>query len=61
VEGAQPVNVRPYMFSLPMMFSLEMKDEIEHQIKEMLSSGIKQHNHSAFSSPVFLVKKKDQS
>jgi hypothetical protein len=52
VEGAQPVNVRPYMFSPA------MKDEVEQQVKEMLSSGIIQPSHSAFPSPVLLLKKK---
>jgi hypothetical protein len=55
VEGAQPVNVRPYRFPP------SMKDVVENQVKEMLSSGIIQPSNIAFSSPVLLVKKKDQT
>jgi hypothetical protein len=36
-----------------------VKDEIEHQIADMLNSGIVQHRQSPFSSSVLLVKKKD--
>jgi hypothetical protein len=55
VAGAQPVNIRSYRFSPA------MKNEIEAQIKDMLSKGIIQHSDSAFSSPVLLVKKKDMT
>lgn len=55
IEGARPVNIRPYRFSP------DMKDEIESQVNEMLQSGLIQHSSSAFSSPVLLVKKKDNS
>jgi hypothetical protein len=54
-EGARPINIRPYRFSPA------MKDEIESQVAEMLQSGLIQHSDSAFSSPVLLVKKKDNS
>lgn len=53
VEGAQPVNLRPYRYNP------ELKDEIERQIAEMLDSGVIQHSQSAWSSPALLVRKKD--
>jgi hypothetical protein len=49
------VNIRPYRFSPA------MKNEIEPQIHDMLTKGLIQHNQSAFSSHVLLVKKKDKS
>lgn len=55
VEGAAPVNVRPYRFAPA------VKDEIEWQIKEMLNSGIIQKSVSPFSSSVLLVRKKDNT
>lgn len=53
VEGAQPVNLRPYRYNP------ELKNEIEKQITEMLQSGVIQHSQSAWSSPALLVRKKD--
>ncbi|WVZ95539.1 LOW QUALITY PROTEIN: hypothetical protein U9M48_041292 [Paspalum notatum var. saurae] len=53
IAGAQPVNVRPYAPAL--------KSEIEKQVSDMLSTGVIQPSTSSFSSPVLLVKKKDQS
>jgi hypothetical protein len=53
IPGAEPINIRPYRFSPT------MKTEIEHQIQDMLNKGLIQHNRSAFSSLVLLVKKKD--
>lgn len=53
LPGATPVSVHPCRYPLA------VKDEIERQITEMLSSGIIQHNQSPFSSSVLLVKKKD--
>jgi hypothetical protein len=55
VEGASPVNVRPYRFA-PVL-----KDEIEKQIQEMLKNGIIQPSSNLFSSFVLLVKKKDNT
>nr|XP_034569779.1 uncharacterized protein LOC117834275 [Setaria viridis] len=55
VEGAHPVQVRPYRFAPA------LKDEIEKQIKEMLQNGLIQKSNSPFSSSVLLVKKKDNT
>jgi hypothetical protein len=55
LPDAQPVNIRPYRFSST------MKDEIEAQVKEMLHKGLIQHSKSSFSSPILLVKKKDNT
>jgi len=53
IPGVKPVNVKPYRHSPT------QKDEIERQIKEMLSNGIIRPSQSPFASPVILVKKKD--
>lgn len=55
IEGARPVNIRPYRLSPA------MKDEVESQVADMLQNGLIQHSDSAFSSPALLVKKKDGS
>lgn len=52
IEGAQPVNLRPYRYNP------ELKDEIERQVAEMLSSGVIQPSQSTWSSPALLVRKK---
>lgn len=53
LAGSNPVNVHPYRY--PHF----QKQEIEAQIREMLSQGLIQPSSSAFSSPVLLVRKKD--
>lgn len=53
VAGAAPVFSRPYRFSPT------IKDEVEKQVKEMLSTDIIQKSSSPFSLAVLLVKKKD--
>lgn len=55
IPGARPVFVRPYRYPPG------LKDEIEHQVSDMLAQGIIQPSSSSFSSPVLLIKKKDDS
>jgi hypothetical protein len=50
-----PIVVRPYRY--PQL----LKDELARQCREMLQQGIISHSTFAFSSPVLLVKKLDES
>jgi hypothetical protein len=55
VPGAPPVAIRQYRYKAA------LKDEIEKQVSEMLQSGLVQPCSSSFSSPVLLVRKKDET
>jgi hypothetical protein len=52
IPGASSVNIRPYRYA-PLL-----KNEIEHQVKQMLEAGLIQPSNNSYSSPVLLVKKK---
>jgi len=53
LEGANPVNQRPYRYVV------HQKDEIDKIVQDMIKSGTIQVSSSPFASPVVLVKKKD--
>jgi hypothetical protein len=55
ITRAQPVQLRPYRFAP------ELKNEVEKQISEILSSGVICPSNSNFASPLIMVKKKDQT
>jgi hypothetical protein len=55
IPGARPVHIMPYRYAPA------LKTEIEKQVQDMLTAGLIPNSSSPFSSPVLLVKKKDQS
>ncbi|KAD6118667.1 hypothetical protein E3N88_09938 [Mikania micrantha] len=55
LPNATPPNIRPYRYPYT------QKIEIEAQVDQLLNSGFIQPSNSPFSSPVSLVKKKDNS
>jgi hypothetical protein len=55
VLGAVHVNSRPYWYSP------HHKDEIEHQVKELLTAGLISPILNPFASPVLVQKKRDGS
>lgn len=55
VPGAQPVSIWQYCYSP------KLKTEIEEQVSELLKHGMIQPSTSPFSSPVLLVRKKDNT
>ncbi|XP_017442721.2 uncharacterized protein LOC108347805 [Vigna angularis] len=55
LEGVQPVKIKPYRYPH------SQKAQIESMIQQMLDDGIIQPSKSPFSSPILLVKKKDDT
>lgn len=55
IPGSKPVVIRPYRHNF------EQKNEVKRLVKEMLQTSTIQPRQSPFSSPVLLVKKKDDT
>ena len=55
VEGARPVKQRPYRHGHV------QEEEIERQVQEVKTHGLVKEGYGAWSSPVVLVQKKDNS
>lgn len=55
IPGAIPVSLRPYRLAPA------LKIELEKHIQEMLASGIIRPSNNPFSSPLLMVKKKDNT
>jgi hypothetical protein len=55
LPGATPIHIRPYRYTST------LKNEIERHLQEMLQAGLIQHSSKPFSSPMLLVKKKDNT
>ncbi|XP_071940002.1 uncharacterized protein [Coffea arabica] len=57
-----PLNQMPNLSKFPHIGTPHVqKNEIDKQVKDMLTSGLIQISHSPFASPTLLVKKKDGS
>ena len=55
MEGANPVNQRPYRYAV------YQKNEINKMVQKLLKAGTVQSSSSQYASPVALVKKKDNT
>ncbi|KAH9311029.1 hypothetical protein KI387_026064, partial [Taxus chinensis] len=55
IPGSQTPNIRPYKYPY------SQKSEIEKMVQEMLKAGIIRPSQSAYSSPVVMVHKKDET